>query len=134
LIVIRRTLLSRQSEGAAKVAASRWIVFLIVVIPTPGWAMSRSVAVSAGSFFAAAARCEEQSLITSGQTDDLLKALAPYLSKSDKANMEAGRARGGKDSQVFVESEKKWVSFTPDVASCYRVQGVLDDYRMQLGE
>jgi hypothetical protein len=116
------------------VAASRWIVFLIVVIPTPGWAMSRSVAVSAGSFFAAAARCEEQSLITSGQTDDLLRALAPYLSKSDKANMEAGRTQGGKDSQVFVESEKKWVSFTPDVASCYRVQGVLDDYRMQLGE
>jgi hypothetical protein len=48
--------------------------------------------------------------------------------------METGRARGEKDSQVFVESEKKWVSFTPDVTSCYRVQGVLDDYRTQLGE
>jgi hypothetical protein len=121
--------------GGGEVAASRWIVFLIVVIPTiPVRAMSRNVAVSAGSFFAAAARCEEQSLITSGQTDDLLRALDPYLSKSDKTNMEAGRARGEKDSQVFVESEKKWVSFTPDVTSCYRVQGVLDDYRTQLGE
>lgn len=115
--------------------ASRWIVFLIVVIPTlPAQAMSRRVAVSAGSFFAAATRCEEQQLITSGQADELLRALDPYLSKSDKANMATGRARGEKDSQVFVEAEKKWVDFTPDATSCYRVQGVLDDYRAQLGE
>jgi hypothetical protein len=121
--------------GGGEVAASRWIVFLIVVIPTiPVRAMSRNVAVSAGSFFAAAARCEEQGLITVGQTDDLLRALDPYLSKSDKTNMETGRARGEKDAVVFVESEKKWVSFTPDVTSCYRVQSVLDDYRTQLGE
>jgi hypothetical protein len=117
------------------VTASRWIVFLIVVIPTlPAQAMSRRVAISAGSFFAAAARCEEQHLITPGQADDLLRALDPYLSKSDKANMTAGHARGEKDSQVFVEAEKKWVSFTADAESCYRVQSVLDDYRAQLGE
>jgi hypothetical protein len=108
---------------------------LIVVIPTlPAQAMSRRVAISAGSFFAAAARCEEQNLIASGQADELLRALDPYLSKSDKANMAAGHARGEKDSQVFVEAEKKWVDFTPDATSCYRVQGVLDDYRAQLGE
>jgi hypothetical protein len=111
------------------------MILLIVFIPVqPARAMSRSVAVSAGSFFAAAVRCEEQSLIASGQAEDILRALAPYLSKSDKANMVAGRARGEKDSQVFVEAEKKWVSFTPDAASCYRVQGVLDDYRTQLAE
>ena len=115
--------------------ASRWMVFFLIVIPTlPAQAMSRHVAISAGSFFAAATRCEEQHLITSGQADDLLRALDPYLSKFDKANMAAGHARGEKDSQVFVEAEKKWVSFTPDAASCYRVQGVLDDYRAQLGE
>lgn len=115
--------------------ASRWIVFWIVIIPTlPVQAMSRRVAISAGSFFAAAVRCEEQHLITSGQVDDLLRALDPYLSKSDKANMAAGHARGAKDLQVFVEAEKKWVSFVPDATSCYRVQSVLDDYRAQLGE
>lgn len=108
---------------------------MIVVIPTlPAQAMSRHVAVSAGSFFAAATRCEEQHLIASGQADELLRALDPYLSKSDKANMAAGHARGEKDSQVFVAAEKKWVDFTPDATSCYRVQGVLDDYRAQLGE
>ena len=114
-------------------AASRWMVFLIVVVPiAPAQAMSRHVAVSAGSFFAAAARCEEQNLIAPGQTGHLLEALDPYLSKSDKANMAAGDARGKKRSKVFVESEKKGVSFTPDATSCYRVQGVLDDYRAQL--
>ena len=34
---------------------------------------------------------------------------------------------------MFVEAEKKWMSFTADATSCYRVQGVLDDYRAQLG-
>jgi len=27
---------------------------------------------------------------------------------------------------------KRWAPFTPDAASCYRVQGVLDDYKAQL--
>jgi hypothetical protein len=35
---------------------------------------------------------------------------------------------------VFVSETKRWIAFTPDNASCYRVQGVLDDYRAQLGE
>lgn len=113
---------------------SRWMVFLIVILPiTPAQAMSRHVAMSAGSFFAAAARCEEQNLITPGQTEHLLGALDPYLSRSDKAHMATGDTRGKKNSQVFVEAEKKWVSFTPDATSCYRVQSVLDDYRAQLG-
>ena len=50
----------------------------------------RGVAISAGSFFAAAMRCEGKNLITPGQASNLLNALAPYLSKSDKANMMAG--------------------------------------------
>jgi hypothetical protein len=33
-----------------------------------------------------------------------------------------------------VTAERRWMTFTPDVASCYRVQGVLDDYKAQLGE
>ena len=96
--------------------------------------MSRGVAISAGSFFAAAMRCEGENLITPGQTAELLTALEPYLSKSDKANMEAGGARGAKDSQVFVGTEKGWTTFTPEVASCFRVQDVLDDYKIQLGK
>ena len=115
--------------------ASRWgLVLLVVALPLPAQAMWRNVAVSAGSFFAAALQCEAKNLITPGQTDDLLKALAPYLTRSDKTNMAFGRARGEKDSQVFVTPERKWMIFTPDVASCYRVQGVLDDYKAQLGE
>jgi hypothetical protein len=117
------------------VTALRWgFVLLAVVAALPAHAMSRHVAVSAGSFFAAALQCETKGLITPGQTDDLLKALAPYLTKSDKTNMAYGRARGEKDSQVFVSAERKWMTFTPDIASCYRVQGVLDDYKAQLGE
>lgn len=115
--------------------ASRWVVFLIAVIsPLSANAMSRGVAISAGSFFAAAMRCEAENLITPGQADNLLNALAPYLSKSDKANMMAGGARGAKDSQVFVEAEKKWMTFTPDATGCYHVQSVLDDYKAQLRE
>ncbi|MBN9005679.1 MAG: hypothetical protein J0H40_09705 [Rhizobiales bacterium] len=115
--------------------AVRWgFVLLAVISPLSAQAMSRNVAVSAGSFFAAALQCEAKSLITPGQTDDLLKTLAPYLTKSDKTNMAFGRARGEKDSQVYVDTDNKWFPFTPDLASCYRVQGVLDDYKAQLGE
>jgi hypothetical protein len=109
-------------------------LLLAVIAPLSAHAMSRKVAISAGSFFAAALQCEAENLITPGQTDELLKTLDPYLTTSDKANMAAGRARGQKDKQVFVDTENKWFPFTPDLASCYRVQGVLDDYKAQLGE
>jgi hypothetical protein len=33
---------------------------------------------------------------------------------------------------VFVVQQKQWVTFVPDEAGCYRVQGVLDDYKTQL--
>ena len=46
--------------------------------------------------------------------------------------MMAGGARGAKNSQVFVEAEKKWMTFTPDATGCYHVQSVLDDYKAQL--
>ena len=130
------TLLSFATVGdSGTVTASRWgLVLLAVALPLPAQAMSRNVAVSAGSFFAAALQCEAKSLITPGQTDDLLTALTPYLTKSDKTNMAFGRARGEKDSQVFVTADRKWMTFMPDPTSCYRVQGVLDDYKAQLGE
>jgi hypothetical protein len=136
LIAAPVTVLSFSTAGdSGTVTAMRWgLVLLAVIAPMPAQAMSRSVAVSAGSFFAAALQCESKNLITPGQTDDLLKALAPYLTRSDKTNMAFGRARGGKNSQVYVSAEKKWMTFTPDIASCYRVQGVLDDYKAQLGE
>jgi hypothetical protein len=136
LIAAAVALLSFATVGdSGPVTASRWGFVLLAVVATfPAHAMSRNVAVSAGSFFAAALQCEAKSLITPGQTDDLLKALAPYLTKSDKTNMAFGRARGEKDSQVFVTADRKWMTFTPDVASCYRVQGVLDDYKAQLGD
>jgi hypothetical protein len=98
----------------------------------PAAAMPSRVAVSAGSFFAAAARCEAQSLISPGQTDALMKALKNYLSASDQTNMQSGYARGIKDSTVYVVEQKRWAAFTPDPTSCYRVQGVLDDYKAQL--
>jgi hypothetical protein len=113
----------------------RWgIVLLAVSSPLPAQAMSRNVAISAGSFFAAAVRCEAENLITPGQTGELLKALDPYLTASDKAHMQAGMTRGTKESQVFVSETKRWIAFAPDTASCYRVQGALDDYKAQLGE
>ncbi|MBS0532087.1 MAG: hypothetical protein JSS22_22230 [Proteobacteria bacterium] len=107
---------------------------ILASIPATAGAMSPNVAVSAGSFFAAAIRCEAANLITPGQTEELLGALDPYLSKSDKTHIAAGRARGEKDGQVFIDTERKWMTFTPDTSSCYRVQGVLDDYKAQLGE
>lgn len=109
-----------------------WVFLFVAALPLSAHAMSRYTAVSAGSFFAAAARCEAHSLITSGQTDALMKALKPYLSSSDQHNMQSGYIRGEKDSTVYVVQEKRWAPFSPDSSSCYRVQGVLDDYKAQL--
>ncbi|MDB5500329.1 MAG: hypothetical protein JWR89_231 [Tardiphaga sp.] len=98
----------------------------------PAAAMPRSVAISAGSFFAAAAQCEKANLITPGQTDALMKALNAYLSASDRTHLQSGYARGQKDSELYVVELKRWAPFAADPTSCYRVQGVLDDYKAQL--
>jgi len=117
------------------VTALRWgLVLLAVISPLPAYAMSRHVALSAGSFFAASVRCEAENLITPGQSKDLMAALRPYLSTADKTHMQEGFDRGTRDASVYVTETKKWTPFTPDNASCYRVQGVLDDYKAQLGE
>ena len=111
-----------------------WVfLFAATVSPLSAHAMSRGTAVSAGSFFAAAARCEAHNLITPGQTDALMKALKPYLSSSDQQHLRSGYARGEKDATVYVVQQKRWSPFSPDSSSCYRVQGVLDDYKTQLG-
>jgi hypothetical protein len=98
----------------------------------PAQAMPGRVAVSAGSFFAAATRCEMQDFISQGQTRTLRTALSRHLSLSDLNNIESGYARGLRESTVYVVELKRWAPFTPDSASCYRVQGVLDDYKAQL--
>jgi hypothetical protein len=99
---------------------------------SPAAAMPQTVAVSAGSFFAAATQCENRDLISPGQTAALRKALDGYLSATDRRHIEAGYVRGLKDSTLYVVELKRWEPFTPDSASCYRVQGVLDDYKAQL--
>ena len=94
--------------------------------------MPSRVAVSAGSFFAAASQCEKENLITAGQAAALMKALDTYLSAADKKNMQSGYARGLKNSELYVVELKDWAPFSPDPSSCYRVQGVLDEYKGQL--
>lgn len=99
---------------------------------TPTSAMPVRVATSAGSFFAAAAQCETLNLITPGQTEALIKALKDYLTPADHIHMQNGYARGLKESMVYVVELKRWAPFAADASSCYRVQGVLDDYKAQL--
>ena len=103
-----------------------------LIFVAPASAMPPRVAVSAGSFFAAATQCETRDLISAGQTAALRKALDRYLSASDRRQIEAGYKRGLKDSTLYVVELKSWQPFTPDSSSCYRVQGVLDDYKSHL--
>lgn len=105
---------------------------MALILVTPASAMPPLVAISAGSFFAAATQCETRDLISAGQTAALRKALDRYLSASDRRQIEAGYKRGMKDSTLYVVELKSWEPFTPDSASCYRVQGVLDDYKSHL--
>jgi hypothetical protein len=105
---------------------------MILVAMSPALAMPQRVALSAGSFFAAATLCETRDLISPGQTAALRKALDRYLTAADRRHIEAGYAQGMKDSTLYVVELKRWEPFTPDSASCYRVQGVLDDYKAQV--
>ncbi|MFG3756682.1 hypothetical protein, partial [Klebsiella pneumoniae] len=68
-----------------------------------------------------------------GQTKQLMADLAPFLSPRNKSWIQEGFERGLKDQAVFIP-ERGWVKLTTDEAECYRVQGVLDDYRAQLSE
>jgi hypothetical protein len=108
------------------------VAAIMLIAMSPASAMPRTIAISAGSFFAAATQCENRDLISPGQTAALRKALDPYLSVSDKRHIESGYVRGLKDSTLYVVELKRWEPFSPDSASCYRVQGVLDDYKAQL--
>ena len=105
---------------------------LTLIAVSPAVAMPQGVAVSAGSFFAAATLCETRDLISPGQTAALRKALGRYLTAADRRQIEAGYNRGLKDSTLYVVELKRWEPFTADNASCYRVQGVLDDYKAQI--
>jgi hypothetical protein len=119
--------------GAGMMAGRLVCVMLAGLCATPAAAMPGRVAISAGSFFSAATRCEAQDLISPGQTAALREALNRYLTVADRRNINIGYARGMKDSALYVIELKRWVPFTPDSSSCYRVQGVLDDYKSQLG-
>ena len=113
--------------GSLVVAAATTLIAM-----SPAAAMPQRVAISAGSFFAAATQCETRDLISPGQTAALRKALDRYLSTADRRHIEAGYAQGLKDSTLYVVELKRWEPFVPDSASCYRVQGVLDDYKAQV--
>jgi hypothetical protein len=107
-------------------------VLMTLVTISSASAMPQRVAISAGSFFAAATQCETRDLISPGQTAALRKALDRYLTATDRRHIEAGYAQGLRDSTLYVVELKRWEPFTPDSASCYRVQGVLDDYKAQV--
>jgi hypothetical protein len=64
--------------------------------------------------------------------NQLMLVLDRYLSANDRKHILSGFRRGMKDSSVYVEAEGRWIAFTPDDASCYRVQGVLNDYKAAL--
>ena len=112
---------------------ARWVcVVLAALWAAPAAAMPSRVAISAGSFFAAAILCEAKDLISPGQTAKLREALGRYLTASDLRHIETGYARAVKDSTLYVVELKRWAPFTPDSSSCYRVQGVLDEYKAQI--
>lgn len=109
-------------------------LFVAAFGSTPALAeMSKGVARSAGSFFAAAMSCEQRDRIQGGQTDALRAGLDRYLTEDNKRWIKQGFDKGTRRAQVFVP-QTGWTPFTPDEAGCYRVQGVLDDYKMQLND
>ena len=95
--------------------------------------MSKGVARSAGSFFAAAMSCEQRERIQGGQTEALRSSLDRYLTPDNKRWIKQGFDKGARRESVFIP-ETGWTPFVPDEAGCYRVQGVLDDYKMQLNQ
>jgi thiazole synthase ThiGH ThiG subunit len=95
-------------------------------------ALSKDTAISVGSFFAAAAQCEDRKLIAAGQTKSITRALSRLVSAADKKLIEVGYQRGARESSIYVVQQKQWVTFIPNEAGCHRVRGVLDDYKAQL--
>ncbi len=109
-------------------------LFLTTLSSLPALAdMSKGVARSAGSFFAAAMSCEERDKITRGRTGALLALLERHLTHADMLRIRQGFDSGSRRASVFVPAQG-WIAFSPDDDGCFRVQGVLDDYKMQLNE
>ncbi len=94
--------------------------------------MSRPVSLSAGSFFAAGLACEGRDLIPQGQVGTIMAELDKYLSARNKRWMKEGFEEGKKKSQVLVPG-RGWVASAADETECYRVQGVLEEYKGVLG-
>ncbi len=94
--------------------------------------VSAETLVSAGSFFAAATRCEDGDQISKGQSERLIRALRAYFSKADTRLFKNGLSEGGKRSSVYLAKEKRWEPFVADEAACARIQAVLDEYKTTL--
>ena len=132
----RRALVAPQSVSRRR--DMKWYqvipgLFLTLCSPPALADMAKGVARSAGSFFAAAISCEERDKITRGQTAALLAELDRHLSPGDTRQIRHGFASGSQRASVFIP-KTGWTPFSPDDDGCFRVQGVLDDYKMRLNE
>lgn len=91
--------------------------------------MSRETSISAGSFFAAAAVCEQNERITKGQTEPMLRQIDKHLSRNNRRWVTEGYQRGKAYAALYVPETKSWTPSTADDAECQRIQAVLDEYK-----
>jgi hypothetical protein len=93
--------------------------------------MTKATSRSAGSFFAAAASCEESGKIQNGQTQPLLKRMDRFLSANNKRWLQQGFKTGAERSSVFIPRHG-WMPVSSNDSDCYRVQSIFDDYKSHL--
>lgn len=94
--------------------------------------MSRETSISAGSFFAAAAVCEQHDHITKGQVEPMLRQIDKHLSRNNRRWINEGHQRGKTYAAIYVPETKSWTPSTADDAECQRIQAVLDEYKAVL--
>lgn len=111
------------------------VPLLLAIVTLPASAgpsraeMTRATAISAGSFFAAAAMCERHGEIATGQVAPMLRDIDKHLSRNNRRWIAEGYQRGFEKAAVYIPENKQWIPLTTDKAECDRVQGVLDDYK-----
>ena len=94
--------------------------------------MSRETSISAGSFFAAAAVCEQRDQISKGQVEPMLRQIDKHLSRNNRRWIKEGYERGKNYAALYVPETKSWTPSTADEAECQRIQAVLDEYKAVL--
>ncbi|WP_315830982.1 hypothetical protein [Bradyrhizobium prioriisuperbiae] len=105
-------------------------IVLLAAGPAPASAeMSRETSISAGSFFAAAAVCEQHDQITKGQVEPMLKQIDQHLSRNNRRWISEGYQRGKTYAAIYVPETKSWTPSTADDTECQRIQAVLDEYK-----